>query len=190
MNLIEELDRSFGDGPAHRPVAPTIAAGHRLVVRRRLVAGAGATVAAVLLGSAGFALGGGGSTAEPEPSFATTPTASPEVSDPPVDGGGPDRDLEWGREAAYLGSDGVLRTKPGWTIAKRIDEPVGPGSVAVEMARNGRLQGFLWDGKGGEVLALDDPTDEGSPDPDFRSFHGWLAAVSNASSLPNSEGRR
>jgi hypothetical protein len=189
MNLIEELDRSFGDGPAHQPVEHTIAAGHRRVVRRRLATGV--AVASVVLGGAAFALaGGGGSTAEPEPGFATNPTSSPEPSDPPVDGGGPEQDLEWGHEAAYLGTDGILQIKPGWTIAERIDEPTGPGSLAVEVARGDRLQWFLWDGQGGEVLALDDPTDEGSPDPDYRSFQGWLADVSNAASLPKGEGRR
>ncbi|HWM75683.1 MAG TPA: hypothetical protein VNQ53_18180, partial [Nocardioides sp.] len=160
------------------------------VVRRRLAAGAGAAVAAVVLGSAGFALAGGGPTAEPERGFATTPTESPEAPDQPVDAGGPDRDLEWGPEAAYLGTDGVLRTKPGWTIAERIDAPVGPGSVAVEVARDGRLQWFLWDGKGGEVVALGRPHSEGVPDSDYTSFHGWLTEVSNAASLPHGEGRR
>ena len=191
MNLIEELDRSFGDGPAHRPVEHTLAAGHRLLVRRRLATGAGVAVAAVVLGGTAFALaGGGGSTAAPEPGFATTPTSSPEAADLPVDAGGPDRDLEWGQEAAYLDTDGVLRIKPGWTIAEQIDEPLGPGSVAVEVAHGGKRQWFLWDGEGGEVVALGRPAEGGVPDSDYASFAGWVADVSNAPRQPNVEGRR
>jgi hypothetical protein len=176
MNLIEELDRSFGDGPAHRPIEHTLTAGRRLLLRRRLATGAGVAVAVVVLGGMALA-GGGGSTAAPEPGFATTPTTGPE-------------DLEWGPEAAYLGTDGVLRIKPGWTIAKRIDEPVGPGSMAVEVIRERRLQWFLWDGSGGEVVALGRPGHEGVPDSDYRSFHGWLTGVVNGASRPNGEGRR
>jgi hypothetical protein len=193
MNLIEELDRSFGDGPAHRPVEQTVAAGRRLVVRRRLAAGAGATLAAVLVGGTAFALaGGGGPTAEPEPDFATTPTSSPtpEAAYPPGDAGGPAQDFEWGAEAAYLDTDGTLQIKPGWTIAEQIDEPVGPGSLAVEVAHDGTRQWFLWDGAGAEVVALGRPGDTGTPDSDYASFAGWVNAVSNHTPQPNSEGRR
>jgi hypothetical protein len=191
MNLTEELNRSFGDGPAHRPVEQTVAAGRRLVVRRRLATGAGATVAAVVIGGTAFALAGGGSpSAVPEPTFAATSTSSPEATDPPVDAGGPDHDPGWGPEAAYLDTDGNLRIKPGWTVAEQVDEPLGPGSVAVEVAHGGKRQWFLWDGEGGEVVALGRPAESGVPDPDYASFAGWVADVSNAPRQPNVEGRR
>jgi hypothetical protein len=191
MNLTDELEMSFVDEPAHRPVEQTVAAGRRLVVRRRLATGAGATAAALVVGGTAFALAGGGSpSAVPESRFATTPTSSPEAADPPVDAGGRDHDPEWGREAAYLGTDGNLRIKPGWTIAEQIDEPLGPGSVAVEVAHGGKRQWFLWDGEGGEVIALGRPAEDGAPDPDYASFAGWVADISNADTQPNDEGRR
>ena len=194
MNLSDELEKSFLDEPAHRPVEQRIAAGRRLVLRRRLATGAGATaVAAVICGTA-FALAGGGSSPSPAPApaptFATAPTASPEPADAPVDAGGPEGDLEWGREAAYLGTDGNLQIKPGWTVAERIDEPVGPGSVAVEVARGGRLQWFLWDGRGGEIVALGRPTKDGPPDPGFASFAAWVADVSEPVAGSTGEGRK
>jgi hypothetical protein len=115
MNLTEELDRSFGTGPEHRPVEARLSAGRRLVRRRRLATGAGAVAAALVVGGTAFALAGGGSpSAVQEPTVATSPTSSPEAADPPVDAGGPDHDLQWGREAAYLDTDGKLRIKPGW----------------------------------------------------------------------------
>jgi hypothetical protein len=191
MNLTEELDQSFGDGPAHRPVEQTLVAGRRLVVRRRLATGASATVAAVVIGGAAFALAGGGSpSAVPETTFATAPTSSPEAADLPVDAGGRDHDLEWGREAAYLDTEGNLRIKPGWTIAEQMDEPLGPGSVAVEVAHGGKRQWFLWDGEGGEVIALGRAAEDGAPDPDYASFAGWVADISNAAPQPNDAGRR
>jgi hypothetical protein len=191
MNLTEELDRSFGSGPEHRPIEDRLAAGRRLVRRRRLATGAGATAAVLVVGGAAFALAGGGSpSAEQEPTFATTPTSSPEAADPPVDAGGPERNLEWGREAAYLDTHGNLRIKPGWTIAEQIDEPVGPGSVAVEVAHDGKRQWFLWDGEGGEVIALGSHAEDGAPEPGYASLAAWVADVTKAAAQPNGEGKR
>jgi hypothetical protein len=191
MNLTEEIETSFGYGPAHRPVEQTVAAGRRLVVRRRLATGAVATAAALVVGGTAFALAGGGSpSGVPDPTFATASTSSPEAADPPVDAGGRDHDLKWGREAAYLDTEGDLRIKPGWTIAEQIDEPLGPGSVAVEVAHGGKRQWFMWDGEGGEVIALGRPAEDGAPDPEYASFAGWVADLSNAAPQPNDEGRR
>ena len=196
MNLTHELEKSFVDEPAHRPVEQRIAAGQRLVVRRRLTTGVGVTAAALVLCGSAFAIAGGG---DPSPApgpgigIASSPTASPEPAVPPttpVDAGGPEGDLEWGREAAYLGIDGRLQIKPGWTIAEQIDEPSGPGSVAVEVAHGGDRQWFLWDGQGGEIVALGRPGEDGVPDPEYASFAGWVADLSNAAAQPGGEGRR
>lgn len=191
MNLTDEFEKSFLDEPAHRPVEQRIAAGRRLVVRRRLTTGAGVTAAALVLCGTAFALTGGGDPAPaPGRDLATSPTSSQDPADPPVDGGGPEGDLEWGREAAYLGIDGRLQIKPGWTIAEQVDEPSGPGSVAVEVARAGDRQWFLWDGRGGEIVALGRPGEVGAPDPDYASFAGWVADMSDAAAQPSGEGRR
>ena len=60
MNIQDEIDASFGTGPAEGPVHAILADGHRALRRRRLAtSGAAALVAVVLGGSAVFAAGGG-----------------------------------------------------------------------------------------------------------------------------------
>jgi hypothetical protein len=58
------------------------------------------------------------------------------------------------------------------------------------VAHDGKRQWFLWDGEGGEVIALGSRTEDGPPDPGYASFADWLADVSNAAARPHDEGRR
>lgn len=49
--LHEELDRSFGTGPAHRPVEETLQSGRRALLRRRVGLAAGALAVLASIGT-------------------------------------------------------------------------------------------------------------------------------------------
>jgi hypothetical protein len=143
--VTRELDRSIGDGPAHRPVEERIAAGRRIVVRRRLTAGAGATAAALVIGSTAWAMAPTGDL----PVAERPSTSTPDASEKPADAGGeidPNFPERIGRydEAAFRDPRGKLHVAPGWTVTDRIDHPTGRGSLAVEVSRDGRKQWFHW----------------------------------------------
>ena len=77
MNLTEELERSFGNGPEHRPIEDRLVAGRRLVRRRRVAASAAALATAAVLGTVGVALGAGDGTSA-DTSVATQHPDEPE----------------------------------------------------------------------------------------------------------------
>jgi hypothetical protein len=85
MNIQDEIDASFGTGPAQGTVHAILADGHRALRRRRLAtSGAAALVAVVLGGSAVFATGGGGDRSGGTGDVAVSPSAtgSPEPRHP------------------------------------------------------------------------------------------------------------
>jgi hypothetical protein len=114
MNLTEELDRSFGSGPDHRPIEDRLAAGRRLVRRRRIAATAATVAVVAVAGSTGVALTGAN-----EPSSDPGTTSQP--SDEPRDKG---FGLEPGQELR-LTPDGTLLTADGVEVLERVDNPLG-----------------------------------------------------------------
>jgi len=159
MNPTEEIETSFGYGPAHRPVEQTITEGRRLVVRRRLATGAGATAVALAIGATAWTAAPLGDTdANPDrgmvasqPGMSSAGSGKPK----PADAGGP-ADVNFPQpigkydEAAYRDSQGMLHVAPGWTVTERIDEPTGHGSLAIEVSKDSRRQWFHWqDDQGG-----------------------------------------
>lgn len=113
MNLTEELDRSFGSGPEHRPIEDRLAAGHRVVRRRRVATTAAAALAVVAIGTAGFAVSGGNDPSS-DKGVATQPSADP--SEPVVLQGGMKVGLDCNDE---------LHTAKGVEVVKTVDNPMG-----------------------------------------------------------------
>lgn len=127
MNLTDELETSFGDGPAHRPVEQRIAAGRRLVRRRRALGGDAALAVVAALG-AGYAV------VAPDGYPPTRPDAA----------GRHDDRHDQGREgvAIELERDGRLWTAPGVEVLRQVPNPYGLRapelSLAVEYAQHGQ----------------------------------------------------
>lgn len=107
MNLTEELDRSFDDGPAHRPIEDRLQAGHRLVRRRRLAASAAALATVAVLGTAGIGL----ATSDDGPSRGA------DFAEP--------GENQLHRGELLLDADGTLRTGPGVEVVRQVENPRG-----------------------------------------------------------------
>lgn len=140
MDLKDELERSFAGEPAHRPVEERIAAGRRLVRRRRAVAG---VVALAAVGGIGAAYGAVGGEPAAEPGY----TDRTEDAEP-----GPDRALLDESQVA-VGPDGELLTAPGVEIVEQVPNPGGygdPGAAyGVAYRSGGTLSWALVDRGGG-----------------------------------------
>lgn len=114
MNLTEEIDRSFGSGPAHPPIEDRLVAGRRLVRRRRAASTAAVLGVIAAVGASGVALAHIG---EPESGtgFANRPSDEPEG-----DGFG----LEEGQEIR-LTPEGTLLTAEGVEVLETAENPLG-----------------------------------------------------------------
>lgn len=113
--LFEEIDRSFGDGPAHRPVEERVVAGRKALVRRRVASGAVGLVVVAALGGGAWALAPGGSPTTDGTNIASDPTASPsEITGQTWEDNIPVR---------YL--DGELQIRPGVVVHEHIENPYG-----------------------------------------------------------------
>lgn len=152
----ELIDRSFGDGPAHRPVEQRLAAGRRALRRRRIVVGAAAVALTVAAGSVAMA-------AQPSDPRSVSPVVEqPDIRpDPPID------------LVAWTGSE--WQVAPEWTVDQRIPNPMGyelpKRSVALEI-HNGSVHRF--------VLATADPsgsTVHSTLVPDGTLLEDWLVAA-------------
>lgn len=141
--LRDEIDRSIGSGPHGVPVDELLAQGHRALFRRRLLAGTGATLAAVaIFGTATVMGSGSGTHVSPAPGFAGQPSASPAT---PTTAPDPALRTPSQREAARaarlplaeFNDRGRLVLAPRTQVVQRIDNPFassGPGnSVALEL---------------------------------------------------------
>lgn len=121
MSLLQqELERSFGEGPAHPPVEETLRAGRRALRRRRIGAAAGALAVVAALGT-GYAA----TTAGPEPrttgEVATDPTPAPS---PPEDA--PPTSEPWDKaETVRYSAAGELEVRPGVVVHEHIENPYG-----------------------------------------------------------------
>lgn len=176
MDIRDEIDASFGSGPAEGPVQAILAEGHRALRRRRLtVAGAAAVVAVVVGGSAVFAAGGSGDTARGrEPGYAASPTATASSGK-----AGPTRKQvrrALRMDLADYGDDGRLRIDPRARVVQRLDNPydlVAPArSAAVVLEFRGATYWFVMyrypNGEGGGSKIWSGDADQ--------SFEDWVAS--------------
>lgn len=113
MNLTEELDRSFGSGPEHRPIEDRLVAGRRLIRHRRTTASA-AALAVIAVVASGVALTG-----------ADDPSSDPGIAEPPSEEPSDDG-FRLGRgERIGLTPDGTLLVRDGVEVLEEVENPLG-----------------------------------------------------------------
>src|SRR6476619_7379248 len=124
--LQEEIERSFGHGPAHPPVEHRIAAGRRALVRRRVASGAAALAVVAVIGTGWYAvapgdpLGRGSGQVAVDPTPTPTPTSTPS----PTHEAPGSRPWEDNLTARYT-DDGELEIRPGVVVHEHIENPYG-----------------------------------------------------------------
>src|SRR6476469_5795321 len=118
--LQEEIERSFGHGPAHPPVEHRIAAGRRALVRRRIASGAAALAVVAVIGTGWYAVAPGDPLDRGSGQIAVDPTATPS---PTQDTPG-SRPWEDNLTARYT-DDGALEIRPGVVVHEHIENPYG-----------------------------------------------------------------
>jgi hypothetical protein len=143
QGIRDEIDRSIGEGPPGVPVDDLLTRGHRALVRRRSLAGAGATLALVaIVGGGATALGSGWTQVSPAPRYAEQPSASPMTpTSSPASALRTPSQREANRALslplAKFDDRGRLVLAPQAEVVRRIDDPFGssrPGkSVALEL---------------------------------------------------------
>jgi hypothetical protein len=168
------IDGSFGDGPAQRPLADTLDAGHRAVRRRRVTA-AGAGLAAVLV------LVGGGLVVRDLDGVdhltgapAAPVTVSPAGVRYPVMEGQPSSFRDDAGVVHVVQGEPRLEVRPGTQVLDQVDDPYGADvtwSAALLVRVDGRTSAYIarWDPDGsssvdGSEVELDGP------------FTAWVAA--------------
>jgi len=157
MNLTEELDRSFGSGPAHRPIEDRLAAGRRVVRRRRVATVTAAFAVVAAIGAVGVAVATG-SDPSSKGNVATQPSGEPE--EPEFMPG----------EEVRLDRDGTLLTREGVQVVREVENPQG-------LAPPDHSLGVVYTFKGDTYWAL--VTNSGSSTEvahlSFPTFEYWLA---------------
>lgn len=120
--LGEELDGSFGAGPAHRPVEETLRSGRRALRRRRVGMAAGALAVLASIGTV-YAVAADGPGPRTAGEVATDPTPAPSPS-PTKDVAPPSE--PWARaENVRYSTDGELEVRPGVVVHEHIENPYG-----------------------------------------------------------------
>lgn len=115
MSLLrQEIEGSFGDGPAHRPVELWVEAGRRALRRRRIAATAAALGVVAVLGI-GYAAVGPGTSGRANGLVAVDPTPSPS---PTAEPGG-----TWEDNTPLRYVDGELQIRDGVVVHERIENP-------------------------------------------------------------------
>ena len=118
--LQEEIERSFGDGPAHPPVEHRITAGRRALVRRRVASGAAAVAVVAVIGTGWYAVAPGDPLDRGSGQVAVDPTPSPS----PTQEAPESRPWEDNLTARYT-DDGELEIRPGVVVHEHIENPYG-----------------------------------------------------------------
>ena len=122
--LREELDGSFGAGPAHRPVEETLRSGRRALRRRRLGVAAGALALIASIGTV-YAVAADGPGARTTGEVVTDPMPSPTPTPTPARDVTPANQV-WARaETVRYSTDGELEVRPGVVVHEHIKNPYG-----------------------------------------------------------------
>jgi hypothetical protein len=171
MLLREEIEQSFGNGPAHRPIEDVLVAGRRGVRRRRTVTGLATAVATIAVLGATYAVTAPGSGGNGSTPIATDPAPS---SAPAVDEEGNTFDLGGDAEVT-LTEDGELVLGPDVVVRQQVDNPmhVSPPeySVGLDVAVDGERQWILLGSGPGSGWGVSQLADGGSP----AEFEQWVA---------------
>jgi len=116
MNISEELERSFGDGPPPPPVEIRVAAGRRALVRRRVATGVAGFAAAAALATGWYAVGADDVRGTSYPATQPTPTTA---QDPATE----TTERAWQRGELVRYVDGALQVRPGVQVHEHIVNP-------------------------------------------------------------------
>lgn len=153
MEIRDEIEASFGNGPPLRPVTDAITAGRAALRRRRLGAGAAALGVAVVVGGTAYAATGGGtpSSEDGDRIVATDPTNATPAPPPPTGTGPPPIDrasVDFLGEPAAYDDHGRLVLAPGWTEVDRVPNPMhytqdGYTSHGLEVTKDGQRRFVL-----------------------------------------------
>ena len=123
--LHEKLDRSFGDGPPLPPVDSHVAAGRRVLVRRRVATGVAGLAVATVLAMSWYAVSPSSPTGSDrlagDPTPSATSSASKATEDPTTD----PIEAPWPRGELIRYVDGELEVRPGVVVHEHIVNPYG-----------------------------------------------------------------
>jgi hypothetical protein len=155
-DIRDELDRSFGDGPAPQALEVHLAAGHRALRRRRALVGA-AAAAVVLIAGGSYAVASSGTTPDTDGRHvAVDPSEAP-----------------WQRAEIVRYADGALEVRPGVTVHQHLRNPFGYAapdlSDALDVTFRGRRIWLLADLVDGRPSVL-----ESVPSNGWAGFGAWV----------------
>ena len=172
MSLLQqELERSFGDGPAHRPLEETLRSGRRTLRRRRAGVAAGALAVLVSIGTVSAVVADGSG---PRTSGEVVTEPSPSPSPTPSDAGTPASD-PWGRgEKVRYSASGELEVRPGVEVHEHIENPFTyqspQRSDALDITFRGRRTWLIL-----ELWRGDLRSSESTPSNGWASFADYVA---------------
>ena len=162
-DIREELDRSFGTGPAHPSLESQLAAGHRALRRRRTALVSATAAVAVLVGGASYAVATTGSAADTggrqqqEQHLAGEPDAKP-----------------WRKTEIVRYTDGELEVRPGVVVHQHLENPYGNRapdlSDGLDVTVDGRRTWVLAELRNGETSYTASVPSNG-----WASFEAWVA---------------
>jgi hypothetical protein len=169
MNISEELDRSFGDGPPLPPVAVRIAAGRKGLARRRARNGVAGLAAAAALAGGYYVAAPGEASGSGLPAINPPPSVTPEPTQQPTE-------EQWQRGTLLRYVDGELQIRPGVEVHEHIENPYGfepPGlSDALDVTWKGQRQWLMIErGPGSRA----ESTSASTPSNGWASFADYVA---------------
>lgn len=169
-DLRDEIERSFGTGPALRPVEDRITAGRRALVRRRVAAGVAALAAVAVVGTGAYAVMPGDPVGRGTGHVAVDPTSPP--SPAPSSSGQPGGPWEDDIPVRYI--DGALQIREGVVVHERIENPYGYApprtSDALDLTFHGERMWVVVDlGKNGYGMSSSTPSNG------WASFEDYVA---------------
>lgn len=151
MDIRDELDASFGDGPAHRPIDGQVRAGRKALRRRRVTTGVAALAVVGLVGGTSWlATAGTGQGDAPSDNGADTPVATAPSTTPTQK---PSKAHDFvPTKADFLGEPAMIRSgdvylDEGWREVRRMKNPMNyppqHHSVAVEVRKGSQHKYML-----------------------------------------------
>lgn len=174
MSISEQIETSFGEGPAHRPLEDRLSAGRRARRRRKGAEGVAAIAGVAVLGLAAYAIAPGGSPdSAKDPGFTNqtsgSPTTTPTTSPTGAAASEPLGESMW----AEYDTDGNVVLADGVTELQRVPNPLGlqhpEKSVGLEVERNGKRVWMLLEYSEKGSAASSDPAQKS-----FATLQQWL----------------
>jgi hypothetical protein len=168
--LLEQLDRSFGDGPPLPPVDSHVAAGRRALRRRRVASGVTGLAAAAVLVTGGYAVWPGSPTGS-DPA-AGGPTHSATASDPDTmrEPTADPTEARWAPGELIRYVDGQLEVRPGTVVHEHIRNPYRFEPPALSDALD-----VTWRGKRQWLMIEKRPMPQGISSSSSTPSNGWAS---------------